>query len=58
MTGLIVSCVVGLAAYVWARTLAARWELDPKPRGALVLTVTLLAGALADAVTHMITKAG
>ena len=58
MTELVVSFVVGLAAYLLARSWAVRLDLDPKPRGALVLTATLLAGILADVLTRTISGHG
>ena len=58
MTGLIVSLVAGLAAYIGARALAARLELDPKPRGALVLTATLFTGLATDVILHRLFGVG
>jgi hypothetical protein len=56
MTEVIISLVVGAVAYILARHWANRMDLDPKPRGALVLTATLLTGILADVLARMVGK--
>jgi membrane protein implicated in regulation of membrane protease activity len=53
---LIISLVVGVAAYILARHWANRMDLDPKPRGALVLMATILAGISADVLARMVGK--
>jgi hypothetical protein len=55
MVELIFSLVIGLAAYLLARRWAAQLGLDPKPRGALVLAMTLAAGIVADALARLFT---
>jgi NhaP-type Na+/H+ or K+/H+ antiporter len=56
MNELIISLLVGIAAYILARQWARRMDLDPKSRGALVLAATLLASILADVLSRAIHK--
>ncbi len=55
MIELVFSLIVGLAAYLLARHWSAQLGLDAKPRGALVLAMTLAAGIVADALARLVT---
>ena len=55
MAELIFSLVVGVAAYLLASWWSARLDLDPKPRGALVLAATVAAGIISDVLARLVT---
>jgi hypothetical protein len=55
---LLVSISGSVAAYVVARMLAARWGLDPKPRGALTFSMVIVAGFVTDVLWKAIVHSG